>query len=156
MRRIFSLSSIAIRIKLAVGDPLSMNSTPPSLAARIARAALATLAAAAFSHDQVVNPLPLGRFQVACSNIEQDTARIAALGAPASAFWESQIVDDQPRYITEILPPNSSALRFNAPVPDLRELYPVHAGEAVEFVAIVCHPTSQTNPAPDYKLPETG
>jgi hypothetical protein len=46
-------------------------------------ALLAALPALAFNHDTIVNPLPLGRFNVACSNVEQDVSRIAPGASPS-------------------------------------------------------------------------
>jgi len=50
-------------------------------------AACAALGAHAFNHDTIVSPLPLGRLSVACSNIEQDTSKLAP-GAAPSDYWE--------------------------------------------------------------------
>jgi hypothetical protein len=133
-----------------------MDSTLSSirnLAARLllAAPALALTPAAAINHDLVVGPLSPGRFEVACSNIDQDAARIAASGVPPANFWDGT----GGRYITEILAHPASALRINAVSPDQRTLYPGTAGESVEYVAIVCHPTSRTNTDPAYALPGT-
>ena len=121
-------------------------------AARLALAAAALLAAVpayAVNHELVVPPLSPGRFTVACSNIQQDPALIAPSGLPATDFWEGK----NGRYITEILPAASTALRIDALVPDIRTLYPGNAGDRVPFVVIACHPTSPTNTDPDYLLP---
>ena len=132
-----------------------MDSTLSHLRSRLARLALAAAASAAavpagaVNHDQLVAPLPAGPFAVACSNIQQDAALIAQSGLPASDFWEGK----NGRYITEILPAGSTALRIDALVPDIRTLYPGNAGDRVPFVAIVCHPTPRTNSDPDYVLP---
>ncbi len=132
-----------------------MDSTLSHLRSRLARlalasaAAVATLPVAAVNHDLVVPPLAAGPFTVACSNIQQDAALISQSGLPATDFWEGK----GGRYITEILPQGSSALRIDALVPDIRTLYPGNAGGRVPFVAIVCHPTSRTNTDPDYLLP---
>jgi predicted dienelactone hydrolase len=136
-----------------------MDST---LTRHVLRALAALLALAAgpalainFNHENVVNPLPLGRFEVACSHIAQDTALIAP-GASASDYWEGRPVNGQDHYITEILANPQATLQFNARVPDQRSLYPGHAGDNVAFVAIVCHPTPRDNGDPDYTLPQTG
>ena len=134
-----------------------MDSTLSHLCSRTARialsaAALLALPAAAVNHELVVPPLPAGPFKVACSNIQQDPARIAASGAPAQDSWDGK----GGHYITDILPQPSSALRVDALVPDIRTLYPGTAGDRVPFVVLVCHPTSSTNTDPDYVLPQTG
>lgn len=129
---------------------------------RKALCCLAATAASLASHAQVLNhevvapPLAPGRFVVACSNIEQDTSRLAALGGLATDYWEGQFVDGRARYLTEILAQPQTALVFSAAVPDRRTLYPRHAGESIPFAAIVCHPTSRTNTDPGYVLPGTG
>jgi predicted dienelactone hydrolase len=114
---------------------------------------LATPAAAVtFNHELVVGPLSPGRFEVACSNLEQDATRIAEYGLPPADFWDGT----GGRYITEILAQPSSALRIDAVSPDQWTLYPGTFGRSVEYVAIVCHPTSRSNTDPDYALPGTG
>ena len=134
-----------------------MDSTLSHLCSRAARAALAALClvpalpAAAANHELIVPPLDPGPFAVACSNMQQDPALIAQSGLPASDFWEGK----NGRYITEILPASSTALRIDALVPDIRSLYPGNAGNRVPFVSIVCHPTPRTNTDPDYLLPGT-
>jgi len=121
------------------------------LAAAIPACALPALAA---NHELTINPLPAGRFEVACSNIEQDTSRLVAGSEPAD-YWAGRVVEGRPRYISELLVHPGSALRVDALVPDLRQLYPGNAGDVVEFTAIVCHPTPRDNPDPDYPLPGT-
>ena len=138
-----------------------MDSTPTRFAARHARGLLATIALAcalpvlAVNHDTVVNPLPPGRFPVACSNIEQDTSLIAP-GASASDYWEGRPVNGVDHYIDEILAHPESVVKYDALVPDERSIYPGHAGDNVKFVAIVCYPTTLANTDPDYVLPQTG
>jgi len=124
-----------------------------NIAARLllAAPALALTPAAAVNHDTVIGPLSPGRFEVACSNIEQDAALIAASGLPPADFWDGT----GGRYITEILAQPASALRINAVSPDRRTIYPGTAGESVEYVAIVCHPTTRANTDPHYALPGT-
>ena len=114
-------------------------------------AALAAWPAAAYNHELLVPALGLGRFAVACSNLEQNTALISASGDSARDFWEGR----SGRYIGEALVHPQTALHFEAPVPDDRNLYPGNAGDPVQFVAIVCHPTSRANRDPNYPLPES-
>lgn len=135
-----------------------MDSTLSHLCSRAARIALAAAAAGfalpagAVNHELLVPPIAPGPFKVACSNIEQDPARIAQTGLPAQDFWDGK----GGRYITEILPQPSSALRIDALVPDIRTLYPGYGGDRVPFVVLVCHPTPASNSDPDYVLPQTG
>lgn len=133
-----------------------MDSTSLRLRRLIATIALlAALPAFAFNHDTVVNPLPLGRFPVACSNVEQDVTKIAA-GASPSDYWEGRPVNGVDHYVTDILAHPETAVVYDAPVPDQRSIYPGHAGDNVTFAAIVCWPTSASNTDPGYTLPGTG
>lgn len=118
-------------------------------------AAAAMTPAAAFNHEDTVAPLAKGRFEVACSNVDQDVSRVVA-GATAADYWEGNVVDGRARYITEILKYPGSAIVVNALVPDLRSIYPGNAGDIVRFATIVCHPTPKNNPDPGYALPGTG
>ena len=137
-----------------------MDSNPPRFWTfpRFGAALLAAwmvLPAAALNHVDQVSPLPPGRFAVACSHLEQDVARVAP-GALASDYWEGRHVDGADHYISEILAHPEAVLRIDAAIPDERSLYAGHAGETVDFVAIVCHPTPRSNDDPDYVLPGTG
>ena len=118
-------------------------------------AACAAFPAAAYNHTQTVGPIGMGRFNVACSNIAQDASRLAP-GTSPSDYWEGRNVNGTDHYVTEILATPNAAVRFSALTPDIRRLYPGHAGDPVEYVAIVCHPTSAFNNDPSYTLPGTG
>ncbi len=135
------------------------NSTLSTRAARagaaLALALAATAPALAQNHALVMQPIPAGPFAVACSNVAQDPALIAQLGSTPAEIWEGRPNNGAPRYITQVLSAPTTAVRFAAPVPDLRSLYPQFAGALVEHVAIVCHPTPRANPDPDYVLPGT-
>ena len=126
---------------------------PPLIA--LAAALAISLPAAAVNHDAVMPPVAAGPLRVACSNIAQDEAAIASLGSTPAEIWEGRPRNGEPRYITQVLASPGTALQFDAPVPDLREIYPRYAGQSVRFVAIVCHPTPQGNPDADYVLPGT-
>ena len=136
-----------------------MDSTaPPFRALRRLAFVLSTvcaLPAAAFNHDRVVAPIAPGRLPVACSNVAQDVSRIAP-GAMPSDYWDGKPVNGVDHYVSEILAEPQTALQFAVPVPDNRELFANHAGQAVTFVAFVCYPTPAANADPDYVLPETG
>lgn len=122
--------------------------------ARLCAAAIVALAAQAHAqnHEVVIAPIGVGPFAVACSNVAQDEAAIAQSGAQPSEFWEGS----GGRYVSQILAAPATAVRFDALVPDIRSIYPQHAGDAVEHVAIVCHPTASTNADADYVLPGSG
>lgn len=112
--------------------------------------------AQAQNHELEIQPLRPGPFAVACSNVAQDEAAIAASGAAPADFWEGREAGGRVRYVSEVLAHPASVVRYAAAVPDLREIYPRFAGESVEHVAIVCHPTPQANTDPDYALPGSG
>jgi hypothetical protein len=124
--------------------------------ALIVVAAAACLPAAAANHEVVAPAIGPGPFAVACTNIAQDEARIAALASTPEEIWEGRPRDGQPRYVSQVLAAPGTAVAFDAPVPDLREIYPRHAGSRVPHVAIVCHPTPRANADPGYALPGTG
>src|SRR5260221_4417948 len=131
------------------------NSNPPrfSFPARTLATLAATLAilpAAAYNHVNDVAPQVKGPFTVACSNVTQDPNQIAP-GALAIDYWEGR-----DHYITEILAYPQSTVRYNVRVPLDPIVYPGNFGRNVDFVAIVCYPTSASNPDPDYVLPQTG
>lgn len=116
--------------------------------------ALASLPALSLNHDATVPPLAHGPFAVACSNLEVDAVRLAALGGNASDYWEGRTVNGIQRYATDILAHPEAAIFYQAPVPDVRRIYPQTAGGTVPFVAIVCHPTPRANADPDYAMPD--
>ena len=130
-----------------------MDSTLPRFLALLAT--LVPLTAAALNHELIVAPIAPGRLAVACSNIAQDASRIAA-GAQASDYWEGRQVNGVDHYVSEILAQPQATFRYSARAPDQRSLYPGHAGDLVDFVAIVCHPTSRANADASYALPGTG
>jgi dienelactone hydrolase len=136
-----------------------MDSTLMTRQAFRALAALFALAAAnalAINHENVVNPLPRGRFAVACSNVEHDLPRMASLGGTAVDYWEGNTVNGSTRYITDILAHPESAFVFDVSVPNKPSLYPTLWFRNPTFAAIVCHPTSRSNADPDYALPSDG
>lgn len=134
------------------------NSTRSGLAVAFIAAPVlaAALGAHAANHEVVSAPLAPGPFAVACSNVAQDESLIAQSGASAEDFWEGRESGGESRYVAQVLAHPEDALRFGAPVPDIREIYPRFAGDSVEHAAIVCHPTPASNADPDYVLPGTG
>lgn len=130
--------------------------TRNALRALAALCALAAAPAFAINHENVVSPIAPGPFVVACSNVEHDLARIAALGGTAVDYWEGRAVNGTNRYITDILAHRDSAFVFDVRVPFRPSLYPTLWLQRPEFAAIVCHPTSRSNADPDYTLPDNG
>ena len=129
-----------------------MDSTRRLLAAL---AAAVALPAAAINHEVTLSPIARGPFTVACSNVEMDASRLAP-GTSVSDYWEGFTVNDQSHYVTELLVNPQATVQFDVAVPDQRTLYPGHAGGAVRFAAIVCHPTTRANPDANYTLPGSG
>ena len=101
----------------------------------------------------VVQPLPLpGPYAVACSNLIQDFARLLP-GEDVTSYWSGiPSAAGTPRYVSDLLadPANTLAVTVTAP-PD-PTLYGDFAGQPVEFVVLVCYPTTADNPRPDYPL----
>ena len=128
-----------------------MNSTLKALAAL---ACLVALPAAALNHEDVVAPLPPGKFAVACSNVEIDTGRLAQLGGNPADYYEGHPdAAGNSRYITDILAHRDTAFVFSERIPLKPQLYPTAMFTRPEFVVLVCHPTSRLNTDPDYALP---
>src|SRR5690349_8174338 len=107
------------------------------------------LPAAAYNHVNTVAPTVQGPFNVACSNVAQDAARIAG-GLNAPDYWEGR----GGHYVTELLT-SPTAFRYDVRVPFDPLIYPSNFGRNVEFAAIVCYPTPKSNNDPNYTLPGT-
>ena len=100
----------------------------------------------------VVQPLPAqGPYAVACSNVVQDFDRLL-LGEDPTNYWEGLPDDDRPRYITDLLADPANTLITTVTAPLDSELYGSFAGKTLPFVVIVCYPTTNNNPRPDYQL----
>ena len=101
----------------------------------------------------VVQPLPLpGPYAVACSNIVQDFTRLGA-GEDVTSYWKGVPSDSGlPRYVTDLLADPGNTLIATVTAPQDSDLYGDFAGQQVEFVVLVCYPTTADNPRPDYPL----
>jgi len=101
----------------------------------------------------VVQPLPLpGPYAVACSNIAQDFTRLGS-GEDVTSYWSGiPSVAGVPRYVTNLLADPANTLIATVTAPPDSTLYGEFAGQQVEFVVLVCYPTSADNPSPDYPL----
>ena len=119
-------------------------------------ALLVALPARALNHEDTVLPLSPGKFTVACSNVEHDTARMQQLGGRPVDYWEGNQVNGRTAYLTDILAQPSTAFTFDVRVPGRPQLYPTRFFQRMEFAAVVCHPTSRTNDDPNYVLPDNG
>lgn len=116
----------------------------------------AALPARALNHEDVVAPLGVGKFAVACSNVEHDLDRLAVLGGRPVDYWEGNTVDGIPRYVTEILRHPGTAVTFDPRVPLEPWLYPTRWLQRLDLAALVCYPTSRANTDPHYQLPDNG
>ncbi|HEX9148960.1 MAG TPA: hypothetical protein VF958_07345, partial [Thermoanaerobaculia bacterium] len=102
----------------------------------------------------VVQPLPLpGPYAVACSNIVQDFSRVGA-GVEVQSYWEGKPWDNgTTRYVTDLLADPGNTLIATVTAPNDSDLYGLFAGQNVEFVVLVCYPTTVANPYDNYSLP---
>jgi predicted dienelactone hydrolase len=101
----------------------------------------------------VVQPLPLpGPYAVACSNIVQDFTRLAP-GEDVTSYWSGiPSSSSTPRYVTDLLADPANTLIATVSAPQDSNLYGDFAGQTVQFVVLVCYPTTADNPRPDYPL----
>lgn len=101
----------------------------------------------------VVQPLTLpGPYAVACSNIIQDFTRVS-VGEDVTNYWEGlPTAGGQPRYVTDLLADPGNTLIATVTAPQDSNLYGEFAGRALQFVVIVCYPTTANNLRPDYPL----
>lgn len=102
---------------------------------------------------EVVQPLPLpGPYEVACSNVTQDFTRLEA-DEDVTNYWEGLPADeDTGRYVTDLLADPDNTLTVTVTAPQDSDLYGGFAGQEVEFVVLVCYPTTGDNPRPGYPL----
>ncbi len=101
------------------------------------------------NHSIEMATIAPGPYPVACTNLAQDTARVAQLGVPLDDFWTG--ADDH--YIGDILLEPADTLVVRPRIPD-EDLYTRRRNSAVEFVVITCYPTTAGNNRPDYLLPD--
>lgn len=128
---------------------LSPSSTARRMA-RVALAAVALCAGAAHAAGTIeLEPVGDGPYPIACSNVEQDFSR---LEGAASSYWEGTRSDTS-RYVSRLLVSPQHAVRYTVTPPDNRTLYRNFRKRAVEFVALVCYPTTADNPRPPFLLP---
>lgn len=99
-----------------------------------------------------LDPVGNGPYPIACSNLEQDFGRSSA---PARTFWEGTRSDTS-RYVSQLLVAPQHALRYTVTPPDNRTLFRNFRKREVEFVALVCYPTTEDNPRPPFLLPDGG
>ena len=99
-------------------------------------------------------PLPLpGPYAVECSNVMQDTSRLAQ-GESVELYWEGVArTNGSPRRPADVLASPANTPMISVDAPDDSELYGSFAGRTLSYVLVICHPTSASNPRADYTLP---
>lgn len=101
-------------------------------------------------------PPPLvGKYPVACSNVEQDFTRLTA-GQSGADYWEGNPNASGNRYLTDLLVAPDKALTFSLNVPTTAQLdvFEKQGGKQLPYAAMACYPTTATNTRADYALPE--
>lgn len=123
---------------------------------RIAVAASSLLvgAAGAANHAKTVQPLSMGAFPVACSNLAHNEALMTQIGGLPAEFWEGIPNGGQGRYITQILAEPQATLQFTLNVPGDRGLYEHFSNDVLPMVVFTCYPTAAANNRPNYRLPD--
>ena len=101
----------------------------------------------------VVQPLSVGPYAVACSNVVQDFSKV--ITGEVTDYWEGLPDNGTPRYITDLLADSGNTLIATVTAPQDSDLYGDFAGQTLQFVVIVCYPTTADNPRPDYPLSST-
>ncbi|MEO8102043.1 MAG: hypothetical protein ABI790_05925 [Betaproteobacteria bacterium] len=101
------------------------------------------------NHSVEMAPVAPGPYSVACSNIAQDSARVAQIGVPIDDFWNGT----DGHYIADVLLEPADTLVARPRIPN-EDIYPQRRNSTVEFVVIACYPTDSGNNRPDYLLPD--
>ena len=116
-------------------------------------AVLAACGAALVSAQTVVPPLPVtGPHPVACTNVEQDFARVPS-GETAEMYWRGVASGGSERYVDALLVAPSAALTTTFTAPGDDDLYDRWANQPVRYVFLACYPTTSANTRADYPLP---
>ena len=118
---------------------------------------LASLSTAGAVGARSLEPAPLARgpYPVACSDVAYDADRVRQIGGTPADFWEGKPQQGQPRYFTDILLEAQDTLQAKPVVPNDSAFYVQTSGRQLNFVVLVCYPTSADNNRPDYPLAES-
>jgi predicted dienelactone hydrolase len=124
------------------------------LAALVAAFALCASVRAQSSNEVlgIVPPIGPGAYPVACSNVQQDFARVAP-GSGATDYWEGRGAGGS-GYVTDLLVDPAHAFVVSVTLPDDGDLYGDFRNRTLTFGTLVCYPTSTTNARADYPLPD--
>ena len=114
--------------------------------------ALASCVAHAADPLAIVPPFGVGPYVVGCNNLSQDFTRVQA-GELAGDYWNGNPAGGRSRYVTDLLSDPSHTFVISAPVPADSELYGRFAGSSISVASLICYPTANDNPRPDYPLP---
>jgi predicted dienelactone hydrolase len=114
----------------------------------------ALLAHSAHALSPLAPPSLVGKYPVACSNVEQDFSRLTA-GQAAPDYWEGNPNASGNRYVTDLLINPERALTYSVKVPTSAELdvFDKQGGKQLPYAAIACYPTTLENVRADYILP---
>ena len=106
------------------------------------------------AHAVAVPPLTLpGPYAVECSNLQQDFSRLLP-GEDAGFYWDGELRNDgTPRSPADLLTDRANTPAVTVNVPNNRDLFSAFAGRSLSYVVVICHPTSSSNPRPDFALP---
>ncbi len=101
-----------------------------------------------------VPPVPLpGPYAVECSNVSQDTSRLAQ-GESVELYWEGVArPSGSPRRPADVFADPANTPTITVEAPDDRELFGSFAGRTLSYALVICHPTTASNPRADYTLP---
>jgi predicted dienelactone hydrolase len=100
-------------------------------------------------------PSLVGRYAVACSNIEQDFTRLRS-GESAPDYWEGNPLVDGSKYVTDLLTSPTDVLTYKVPVPvkSVNDVFDNQGGKQLQYAAYACYPTTSANTRADYRLPD--
>ena len=106
------------------------------------------------AHAVAVPPLALpGPYAVECSSLAQDFSRLAP-GEDAPSYWEGvPRADGSQRRPADLLADPANTPKVTVNVPGNHDVFGSSAGRTLSYVVVICHPTSSSNPRPDYALP---
>src|SRR5438067_4946248 len=114
--------------------------------------ALVSFVARAADPLAIVRPFGIGPYAVACNNLSQDFTRVQA-SESAADYWNGNPAGGRPRYVTDLLSDPSHTFVISVPVPADSELYGRFAASSISVASLICYPTANDNPRPDYPLP---
>lgn len=96
-----------------------------------------------------MDPVALGIYHVACSNLAIDSEKLNQLGGVIGDYWSGK----NGSYVSGILLEPDDTLKISPRIPD-EGLYSRWRNSVVDFAIIVCYPTDAANLRPDYVLPD--